>query len=115
MNKPTDPRIFEILLHGFWIQGEILTEFRILGIQWIAISSFLLARIMDFACKKVRIAHLPDRQKCFVFYSLDLDLSFFYNGSTDFVMKSYPTPLMKTPAMLANSKQLFCWGRVIVG
>ena len=39
MNRRTDRRILKIFLPGFWIQSEILTDFRILQLQRIADSS----------------------------------------------------------------------------
>ena len=48
VNRPTDWRILEILLPRLQIQREILTGFRILQSQAIAVSSFLLAWITEF-------------------------------------------------------------------
>ena len=47
----TDWRILKIFLPRFRIQNEILIDFRILQLQWIADSSIFWAWILDFACK----------------------------------------------------------------
>ena len=52
MNRRTDGRILKIFLPGFRIQSEILTDFQILQLQWIADSSIFGARISDFMCNK---------------------------------------------------------------
>ena len=50
VNGRTDRLILKIFLPGFWIQSEILTDFRILQFQRIADSSIPYARILDLAC-----------------------------------------------------------------
>ena len=67
VNRPTDRRILEIFLPKFRIRKEVLTDSRILQFQRIAVSSLFLDRIMDFACKKVWIADLINREElCFL-------------------------------------------------
>ena len=55
MNRLTDRRILQIILPGFRIQSEILTDFRILKLQRFAVRSIFWVRILDFACQEVRI------------------------------------------------------------
>ena len=55
VNRLTDRRILQIILPGFWIQSEILTDFRILKLQRFAVRSIFWVRILDFACQEVRI------------------------------------------------------------
>ena len=50
VNGRTDRLISKIFLPGFWIQSEILTDFRILQFQRIADSSIPYARILDLEC-----------------------------------------------------------------
>ena len=45
MNRPTDRRILKIILPGFRIQSEILTDSRILKLQGFAVSSIFWVRI----------------------------------------------------------------------
>ena len=52
VNRRMDRQILKIFLPGFRIQSEILTDFRILQLQWIANSSIFWAWILDFACNK---------------------------------------------------------------
>ena len=55
VNRLTDRRILQIILPGFRIQSEILTDFRILKLQRFAVRSSFWVRILDFACQEVRI------------------------------------------------------------
>ena len=75
MNKSISPETFDTLImdrepsnYSFPIQRPVsrhgCCKFPIVS----ADSSFFLARIMDFTCKKDRIADLPNRQKGFLFY-----------------------------------------------
>lgn len=66
VNRLTDQRILKIILPGFRIQSEIVTDLRILKLQRFAVSSIFWVRILDFACEEVRIVDLNDRQKCVV-------------------------------------------------
>ena len=43
---------------------KLLTDLRILQLQWFAVFFNFWARSLDFACDKVRIVDLSDRQKC---------------------------------------------------
>ena len=65
MNRRTDRRILEIFLHGFRIQSEILTDFRILQLQRNADSSIFWARILDFACNTNIFAPISDSGRKF--------------------------------------------------
>ena len=63
VNRQMDRRILKIFLPGFWIQSQILTDFRILQLQWIANSSIFWAQILDFACNKSIFAWISDSGK----------------------------------------------------
>ena len=63
VNRQMDRRILKIFLPGFRIQSEILTDFRILQLQWIANSSILWAQILDFACNKSIFAQISESGK----------------------------------------------------
>ena len=69
VNRLTDRRILQIILPGFWIQSEILTDFRILKLQRFAVRSIFWVRILDFACQEVRIVDRGSEQtsemRCF--------------------------------------------------
>ena len=65
VNRRTDRRILEIFLHGFRIQSEILTDFRILQLQRNADSSIFCARILDFACNTNIFAPISDSGRKF--------------------------------------------------
>ena len=60
VNRQMDRRILKIFLPGFRIQSEILTDFRILQLQWIANSSIFWAQILDFACNKSIFPRISD-------------------------------------------------------
>ena len=60
VNRQTDRQILKIFLPGFWIQREILTNFRILQLQWIADSSTFWARILDFVCNQNIFGQISD-------------------------------------------------------
>ena len=60
VNRRMDRQILKIFLPGFRIQSEILTNFRILQLQWIANSSIFWAWILDFACNKSIFARISD-------------------------------------------------------
>ena len=64
MNRLTDQRILTVFSPGFRIQSNILTDLRILQLQRFAVFIDFWARSLDFACDKVRIVDLSDRQKC---------------------------------------------------
>ena len=64
MNRLTDQRILTVFSPGFRIQSKLLTDLRILQLQWFAVFFNFWARSLDFACDKVRIVDLSDRQKC---------------------------------------------------
>ena len=66
MNRPTDRRILKVILPGFRIQSEILTDLRILKLQRFAVSSIFWVRIFYFAREEVWIVDLNDRHKCVV-------------------------------------------------
>ena len=63
VNRRMDRQILKIFLPGFRIQSEILTDFRILQLQWIANSSIFCAHILDFACNKSVFAQISDSGK----------------------------------------------------
>ena len=63
VNRRMDRQILKIFLPGFQIQSEILTDFRILQLQWIENSSIFCARILDFACNKSIFAQISDSGK----------------------------------------------------
>ena len=65
VNRRTDRRILEIFLHGFRIQSEILTDFRILQLQRNSDSSIFWARILDFACNTNIFAPISDSGRKF--------------------------------------------------
>ena len=103
VEKWTNPETFDTLImdrepsnYSFPIQRPVsqhgCCKFPIFS----ADSSFFLARIMDFTCKKDRIADLPNRQRGFLFYSLESDLRIYFNRSTDFVIKSYQIAKLHT-------------------
>ena len=82
MNRPTDRRILKIILPGFRIQSEILTDSRIIKLQGFAVSSIFWVRIFFyFAREEVRIVDLNDRQKYvisgydYIFFLLQTRLS----------------------------------------
>ena len=52
----------------FRIQSKILTDLLILQLQRFAVFIYFWARSLDFACDKVRIVDLSDRQKCLVLF-----------------------------------------------
>ena len=60
VNRRTDRRILKIFLAGFRIQSDILTDFRILQLQRIAVSSIFWARILDFTCNWYIFARISD-------------------------------------------------------
>ena len=60
VNRRMDRQILKIFLPGFRIESEILTNFRILQLQWIANSSIFWAWILDFACNKSIFARISD-------------------------------------------------------
>ena len=64
VNRLTDQRILTLFSPGFRIQSKLLTDLRILQLQWLAVFFNFWARSLDFACDKVRIVDLSDRQKC---------------------------------------------------
>ena len=64
MNRLTDQRILTVFSPGFRIQSKLLTDLPILQLQWFAVFLYFWARSLDFACDKVRIVDLSDRQKC---------------------------------------------------
>ena len=64
VNRLTDQRILTVFSPGFRIQSKILTDLRILQLQLFAVFIDFWARSLDFACDKVRIVDLSDRQKC---------------------------------------------------
>ena len=68
MNRLTDQRILTVFSPGFRIQSKILTDLRILQLQRFAVFIDFWARSLDFACDKVRIVDLSDRQKCLVLF-----------------------------------------------
>ena len=68
MNRLTDQRILTVFSPGFRIQSKILTDLRILQLQRFAIFIDFWARSLDFACDKVRIVDLSDRQKCLALF-----------------------------------------------
>ena len=68
MNRLTDQRILTVFSFGFRIQSKILTDLRILQLQRFAVFIDFWARSLDFACDKVRIVDLSDRQKCLVLF-----------------------------------------------
>ena len=68
MNRLTDQRILTVFSPGFRIQSKILTNLRILQLQRFAVFINFWARSLDFACDKVRIVDLSDRQKCLVLF-----------------------------------------------
>ena len=64
MNRLTDQRILTVFSPGFRIQSKLFTDLRILQLQRFAVFFDFWARSLDFACDKVRIVDLSDRQKC---------------------------------------------------
>ena len=82
MNRPTDRRILKIILPGFRIQSEILTDLRILKLQRFAVSSIFWVRIFYFAREEVWIVDLNDRNKCVV---SGYDCIFFFCHRRDFL------------------------------
>ena len=68
VNRLTDQRILAVFSPGFRIQSKILTDLRILQLQRFAVLIDFWARSLDFACDKVRIVDLSDRQKCLVLF-----------------------------------------------
>ena len=68
VNRLTDQRILTVFSTGFRIQSKILTDLRILQLQRFAVFIDFWARSLDFACVKVRIVDLSDRQKCLVLF-----------------------------------------------
>ena len=83
MNRLTDQRILTVFSPGFRIQSKILTDLRILQLQRFAVFIDFWARSLDFACDKVRIVDLSDRQKClvlFVFLCVCVAVVFFLYG-----------------------------------
>ena len=68
VNRLTDQRILTVFSPGFRIQSKILTDLRILQLQRFAVFIDFWARSLDFACDKVRIVDLSDRQKCLVLF-----------------------------------------------
>ena len=60
VNRQTDQRILKIFLPGFRIQSEILTDFRILRLWWIADSSIFWARILDLTYNSNIFARISD-------------------------------------------------------
>ena len=81
MNRLTDQRILTVFSPGFRIQSKILTDLRILQLQRFAVFIDFWARSLDFACDKVRIVDLSDRQKClvlFVFVCVTVVFFFFF-------------------------------------
>ena len=69
MNRLTDQRILTVFSPGFRIQSKLLTDLRILQLQRFAVFFDFWARSLDFACDKVRIVDLSDRQKCLFLFS----------------------------------------------
>ena len=63
VNRRMDRRILKIFLPEFRIQSEILTDFWILQLQWIANSSIFWDQILDFACNKSIFAWISDSGK----------------------------------------------------
>ena len=81
VNRLTDQRILTVFSPGFRIQSKILTDLRILQLQRFAVFIDFRARSLDFACDKVRIVDLSDRQKClvlFVFVCVCVAVVFFF-------------------------------------
>ena len=83
MNRVTDQRILTVFSPGFRIQSKILTDLRILQLPRFPVFIEFWARSLDFACDKVRIVDLSDRQKClvlfvFVFLCVCLAVVFFF-------------------------------------
>ena len=68
MNRLTDQRILTVFSPGFRIQSKIWTDLRILQLQRFAVFIDFWARSLDFACDKVRIVDLSDRQKSLVLF-----------------------------------------------
>ena len=68
VNRLTDQRILAVFSPGFRIQSKILTDLRILQLQRFAVLIDFWARSLDFACDRVRIVDLSDRQKCLVLF-----------------------------------------------
>ena len=68
VNRLTDQRILTVFTLGFRIQSKILKDLRILQLQRFAVFIDFWARSLDFACDKVRIVDLSDRQKCLVLF-----------------------------------------------
>ena len=60
MNRRTDRWILKIFLHGFRIQSEILTDFRILQLQRIADSTIFWPWFLDFVCNKSIFVQVSD-------------------------------------------------------
>ena len=110
VNRLTDQRILTVFSPGFRIQSKLLTDLRILQLQRFAVFFDFWARSLDFACDKVRIVDLSDRQKClflFVFVcvcvAVVLLLLFFCTDKTHRMSRS------KEIEIPGNSNALWPW------
>ena len=110
VNRLTDQRILTVFSPGFRIQNKLLTDLRILQLQWFAVFFNFWARSLDFACDKVRIVDLSDRQKClflFVFVcvcvAVVLLLLFFCTDKTHRMSRS------REIGIPGNSNALWPW------
>ena len=104
VNRLTDQRILTVFSPGFRIQSKILTDLRILELQRFAVLIDFWARILDFACDRVQIVDLSDRQKClvlFVFVCVCVAVVFFF--CTD------KTHRMSHIGIPGNSNALWPW------
>ena len=91
VNRLTDQRILTVFSPGFRIQSKILTDLRILQLQRFAVFNDFWARSLDFACDKVRMVDLSDRQKClvlFVFLCVCVAVVFFCTDKTHRMSRS---------------------------
>ena len=110
VNRLTDQRILTVFSPGFRIQSKLLMDLRILQLQRFAVFFDFWARSLDFACDKVQIVDLSDRQKClflFVFVcvcvAVVLLLLFF---CTDKTHRMSPSREIGIPG---NSNALWPW------
>ena len=105
-NRRMDRQILKIFLPGFRIQSEILTDFRILQLQWIVNSTIFWARILDFACNKSIFAQILESGEI-----LTADLVNKSQQISGFAYSfSPPSSCMRTAIRMDSDshRQLFC-------
>ena len=109
VNRLTDQRILTVFSPGFRIQSKLLTDLRILQLQWFAVFFNFLAWSLDFACDKVRIVDLSDRQKClflFVFVCVCVAVVLLLFFCTD---KTHRMSRSREIGIPGNSNALWPW------